>query len=155
MDEKLDDAAFRFFKLFAQLEYAMKAIGYVEAGRHDQATPDWTRFVNERGTAVMEMQSGPVVAARDYLLAHPPKRQVFNGGVLEWAAVPPDDISPQALFGHVRRIRNNLYHGGKFNGRWLEPDRSELLLNHGLAVLEAVRETNHDVQEAIAGNDVL
>ena len=33
-------------------------------------------------------------------------------------------------------MRNNLYHGAKFNGTWFDPQRSERLLGHGLVVLE-------------------
>ncbi|MBK0795138.1 hypothetical protein GZV14_28120, partial [Escherichia coli O25b:H4-ST131] len=51
-----------------------------------------------------------------------------------------DDSLPQEkdlakfLFLLIRRVRNNLFHGGKFNGKWFEPERSEALLQHGLVI---------------------
>lgn len=41
----------------------------------------------------------------------------------------------QALFGHIRRIRNNLHHGAKFNGTWFVPERSQKLISSALEIL--------------------
>ena len=35
----------------------------------------------------------------------------------------------------IRRVRNNLFHGGKFNDAHSGPGRNELLLRHSLAIL--------------------
>ena len=37
-------------------------------------------------------------------------------------------------------IRNNLYHGAKFNGTWFDPERSKLLLSNALLVLETYKD---------------
>ena len=80
---------------------------------------------------------GDQAAAATFILDQPPKKQGPNGdNKIIWVEVAASDKSAQALFGHIRRMRNNLYHGGKFNGTWFEPERSELLLGHGLTVLE-------------------
>jgi hypothetical protein len=39
----------------------------------------------------------------------------------------------------VRRVRNNLFHGGKFNGHWFQPERSEQLITASLVVIHAFR----------------
>jgi len=49
---------------------------------------------------------------------------------------------------YVRRVRNNLFHGGKFNGRWFEPERSAELLIHCLTILNACLEVSPEVGEA-------
>lgn len=151
MDD-LDQIAFRFFKLFAQFEYALKAMGYGAAGKSGQAEPAWDRFANEIGAQIMTVGDGPVVAARRYILEQPPKRQIWTDGAVQWEGVPNDDRSVQALFGHLRRVRNNLYHGGKFNGRWIDPDRSRELIASSLVILDALVEREGRLREAIHGN---
>ena len=49
MNSELDRLAFDLFKLFAQYEYALKAMGYGRAKKAGQAEPDWDRFANEVG----------------------------------------------------------------------------------------------------------
>ncbi len=148
----LDKLAYRFFKLFAQYEYALKAMGYGRAGRADTAEPDWDRFANEVGVALFESQDQAVIAARTYLLSEPPRRQVWINGSVEWAAVASTERSVQMLFAHIRRVRNNLYHGGKFNGRWIDPDRSEELISKSLVLLQYLLNLDSNLQEAIHGN---
>jgi hypothetical protein len=152
MSAELDQTAFRFFKLFAQYEYALKAMGFGSAGKNGQAEPDWDRFANEVGVQVMTVTDEPVAAARRYIVEQPPKRQVWVGGTVAWEPVANDDKSVQALFGHIRRVRNNLYHGGKFNGRWIDPDRSRELIGKSLLILEALLERDDRLREAIHGN---
>lgn len=149
---ELDQLAFRFFKLYAQCEYALKAMGYGRAGAKGVAEADWDRFANERGTGVMKNNAAQVVAARTYLLERPPKRQVWANGAVAWEAVPNNEKSIQILLGHIRRVRNNLYHGGKFNGKWIDPDRSEDLISMSLVIMEALVEGDHELHAAVQGN---
>jgi len=150
--QQLDQLSYRFFKLFAQYEYALKAMGYGRAGKSDAAEPDWDRFANEIGVALTQSQDQAVVEARTYLLEQPPKRQVWLNGSVAWAVVPNTDRSTQILFAHIRRVRNNLYHGGKFNGRWIDPDRSQELISKSLLLLQNLQDSNQILQEAIHGN---
>lgn len=150
-ESDLDELAFRFFKLFARYEYALKAMGFARAGSKGQAEPDWDAFANEIGQVALDFGE-PNAKARAYLFEHPPKRQVLVEKRIEWAEVSNEDRSAQALFGHMRRVRNNLYHGGKFNGNWLEPHRSQELLTHVLALLEALPAHHQRLEDALAGN---
>lgn len=152
MSVELDALAFRFFKLFAQYEYALKVMAYANAGKQKQAEVDWDRFANEVGVAVMNIDEPEIIQARQYILDHPPKRQVWVNGAVDWEAIPNNERSPQILFSHIRRVRNNLYHGGKFNGRWIDPDRSHELISNSLLLLQTL--VSHDVRlsEAIHGN---
>jgi hypothetical protein len=148
----LDALAFRLFKLFAQYEYALKVMGYVKAGKSGQVEPDWDRFANSVGAQLLEMRAPKVVAAIEFLFNTPPKRQVFVNNQLEWRDVDSPDRSAQSLFGHIRRVRNNLYHGGKFNERWFAPDRSRTLIEHTLVLLDALAKSNEALREAIRKN---
>lgn len=152
MTERLDNLAFRFFKLFAQYEYALKAMQYARSGARGQAEPEWDRFSTEVGRLVLAEPTEELLNAINYLFDHPPKRQVLNDGVLSWQNVDAVERSPQALFSHIRRVRNNLYHGGKFNGRWFDPDRSEELISKSLLILEALQAQHDQLAEAIHGN---
>lgn len=152
MSAELDQIAFRFFKLFAQCEYALKAMGYGRAGKADAAEAEWDRFANEVGVLLLREQSADVVAARTYLFENPPKRQVWVDGSVAWADVQNNERSAQILFAHIRRVRNNLYHGGKFNGRWIDPDRSAELISKSLLLLEHLVQADAKLVEAIQGN---
>lgn len=152
MPEELDKLAFSFFKLFAQYEYALKAMQYARSGAGGQAEPEWDKFSNEIGRLVLDEPDGEILDAINYLFDHPPKKQILKDGVLSWQNVNIAERSPQILFSHIRRVRNNLYHGGKFNGRWFDPDRSEELISKSLLVLQALQEQHDELAEAIHGN---
>jgi hypothetical protein len=77
------------------------------------------------------------------------KKQTIADGILAWNdSVPNTDSESDRVLIYVRRVRNNLFHGGKFNGRWFEPERSELLLGHCLTVLQACLAASPDLNTA-------
>lgn len=153
MSAELDQLAFRFFKLFAQCEYALKAMGYGRAGSDNAAKPDWDRFANEVGKVLILSESPSIVEARTYLFENPPKRQVWVNGSVAWAEVSNLERSVQILFAHIRRVRNNLYHGGKFHGKWIDPDRSWELISKSVLLLEQMVNADAGLLEAIQGNE--
>ena len=152
MSAHLDKLAFSFFKLFAQYEYALKAMGFARTGSGGQAEPDWDKFSNNVGHLVLDQPSQEAAEAINYLFEYPPKKQVLNDGALAWQEIPNNEKSPQILFSHIRRVRNNLYHGGKFNGQWFDPDRSEHLISKSLVVLRELKGKHAALAEAINGN---
>lgn len=136
-DQEMADLASELFCAFAQFEYCLKVTGYCVGGRGDAANPDWTRFARE--LPPLSGETGEDVAsAISYMLSRPPKKQVYVDEVLQWR-----DVAPQAedendlILLYVRRVRNNLFHGGKFNGRFFEPQRSRELLKHSITLLMA------------------
>ncbi|ARC82916.1 hypothetical protein AXW93_03755 [Pseudomonas aeruginosa] len=138
MHTELDHLAFLFFREFARCEYCLKAVGFLD-GPPSSPKAGWRAFAAEV-TAVFEAPSNVEVAeAIQYFLAHPPKKQVFSEGRLVWSAIPPTSQSQaEFILLLICRVRNNLFHGGKFNGHWFEPQRSEELLTRGLVILQAV-----------------
>lgn len=137
MDTELDQLAFRFFKLFARFESALKERDFYRVERNGHIQVDWDRFANEIVGKSFLTDLGERAASAQYILENPPKKQGANAdNKIVWIEVPSHDSSVQALFGHICRMRNNLYHGAKFNGTWFDPDRSRKLLGHGLNVLE-------------------
>lgn len=149
-DQALHELAAEFFHVFARAEYALKASGF---NRGDgPAEPDWTAFA----VAVEELISNPPTQelrqAVDFILKEPPKKQFIVKGLIEWKEVAPSTNSQaDTLFQYIRRIRNNLFHGGKFNGHWFAPERSERLMNAGLVVLRAAVDHESKAREAYHG----
>ena len=136
MTASLDQLAFKFFKLFARFEATLKERDFyrVENGK---IVVDWDRFATEIVGKTFLTDLGDKSASATYILNEPPMKQGPNEqNRIVWLDVPANDKSAQALFGHIRRMRNNLYHGAKFNGTWFNPERSQLLLSHGLVVME-------------------
>lgn len=135
MHQELDQLSFRFFKLFARYESSLKERDFFISNK-GRLIVDWDRFANDViGSAFLE-KLGNNRHAAEYILENPPKKQSVNEqGKIVWVEVPNNERSVQILFAHISRIRNNLYHGAKFNGTWFDPDRSRELLSKGLIIL--------------------
>ena len=150
MNEDLDSLACEFFRTFARFEYALKATGFY---RHDRnyAEPDWTRFAESapvRGVLDDPVDAG-LTEAIVYILNQPPGKQVIENGGLAWSDRPPDAASQSGrVLGLVCRVRNNLFHGGKGNQHWIDPERTEQLLRHSLTVLHGWLDASEDVAGA-------
>ncbi len=147
-DPKLNKLAGDFFRLFSRFEYALKANGYLVPNRND-ATPDWERFATEIHDAFSHLEDGDVKKAVAFLLAEPPKKQVNKDGQIEWDLSPPRSKNETHLvLLYVRRVRNNLFHGGKFNGKWFAPERSGPLIEASVKILRACLGLSSGVCEA-------
>ena len=149
MNDTLDCVATTFFRTFARFEYALKATGFHRG--EGRTTPNWRKFAESE--SVRNILGNPadngLKAAIEYILAHPPKEQVVRDGILTWNESPPQtNLQSDLILMYVRRVRNNLFHGGKFNGRWFEPERSKELLMHSLTILERCRAASHEVDDA-------
>ncbi len=123
-------------RVVTRFEYALKEIGYGKMGAGGAVEAKWDEFANKELTSdflkhVRENNIAPTI------LSNPPSRQILNGSSLDWeATAPPSDI--QSLIGAVRRVRNNLVHGGKSGDK--DSDRNNLLVAEAIAVLmEALR----------------
>lgn len=147
-DQKMANLALDFFRSFAQFEYCLKVTGYCVAGRGNAANPNWTRFSNEIPS--LRDNAGPdVVEAITYIMKHPLKKQVYVDETPQWHDVAPEaENENDLILLYVRRVRNNLFHGGKFNGRFFEPERSRKLLEHSLTILMAALFMSKTVLEA-------
>ncbi|TWH71500.1 hypothetical protein LX59_01788 [Azomonas agilis] len=134
---ELDHLAFRFFKLFAQYESTLKEREHFQPGKNGTINVDWDRFANEVVGPNFIVNLGDNSSAAEYILESPPMKQsIGDDGRIVWKEVPNTERSAQILFAHICRMRNNLFHGAKFNGTWFDPDRSTALLECGLMILE-------------------
>jgi hypothetical protein len=128
-----------FLAFFARFEYALKRGGYALGGEK-RVDVNWDSFAQDlRKLPPAQLES--VLALGAALMKEPPKKQVLINDSLAWKDAPheaPSDI--EKILIYVRRVRNNLFHGGKFpvpTGPVDEPARNEALIRSSLAVLQA------------------
>lgn len=133
----LDELSFQFFRLFSRAEYALKASGFLASANGD-AKADWTKFAAYIDASFIDAEAtdGPLAPAVAYMLTHPPKKQLAQNSELVWQVNEPTSQSKTDLILlYVRRVRNNLFHGGKFSHEWIDPERSKRLIEAALVIL--------------------
>ncbi len=149
---QLDRLAFEFFKEFARCECCLKAVGFREnRGEKEIAKANWTDFAKAKEVQdiIESAETRELQGAVAYFVDRPPKKQTIREGKLAWNERLPDHKSKAELvIKLVGRVRNNLFHGGKFNGEWFAPQRSEKLIRYGLILLKACRNNHPAVKEA-------
>ena len=124
----------KVFCVFARFEYALKAAGFHDG--EGEAKPNWQKYACSIGSTLEKPDTKELEEAIQYILKHPPKKQVVRNDVIVWDEVEPDHISrTDLILLYVRRVRNNLFHGGKFHGHTFEPVRDYDLLRHSLTIL--------------------
>lgn len=143
------ELALEFFLVFSRVEFALKAAGYAYQSR-DGAKPAWDRFARELKDTFNPDINAELETAYAYYIGLPPQKQVFKDGVLGWENSIPTNHSPiETLMIYIRRVRNNLFHGGKFNPQnYDETERNEYLLKFALCILKETLNLNHRVQRA-------
>lgn len=146
----LTDKATELFYQFARTEYALKAAGFY-CPNQVVAKADWRRFAESSEIVVMfETPKTRLLAdAIQYIKDNPPKKQTIVNELLAWSdAKPSTNLDSDLILIYVRRIRNNLFHGGKFNGHWFAPERSERLIDAALQILRSCRKASTEVGRA-------
>jgi hypothetical protein len=126
-----------FLFTFSRFEYALKRAGY-RGQDGEAAKAEWDRFENDL-TALSGDELAPVLARGEYILTTPPKKQVAHGGGLGWEDSAPTASRIKTVLIYVCRVRNNLFHGGKFpEGPVHDVARDRDLLRAGISVLRAL-----------------
>ncbi len=146
----LDKLADKLFHVFSRTEYALKAAGYNNGD--GEAKANWRTFAFAVENLIATPTTQDLEEAISFFFNAPPKKQVIFGGVIQWeVSVPETNSNADKLLIYVRRVRNNLFHGGKFNGHWFTPERSEPLLRHSLTILTECVEFVPTVRDAYHG----
>jgi len=137
---------YKFFIDFSLFEYALKQAGFLLPV--PEAKADWDTFAQSIDAGFDPNANREIRSAVQYLLNHPPRKQFNNAGVLMFGdTVRPAGCSDtQWLSVLIRRIRNNSFHGGKFE---FDPIRDTRLLNHSLVILEAWAQLHPVVEQAL------
>ncbi len=143
------ERVFRLLALFARCECALKRSGFVRPGSHGQAEADWDVYADSISTRLAGLDAADYVEARDNLLSNPPMRLCLDNHQLSWLPNPRRERETDAsyLLRVVRDVRNNLFHGGKYeSGQVTELVRDRLLIESAIVVLEASADLNESIR---------
>lgn len=149
--EALPEGGVKFFLTFTRFEFALKDRRYLPAADGD-ATANWDRFSGELGPQFFnEMRdSGRAPTLMGPL---PPRKQICANGSLDWRDMPRV-VNTRDLFVAIRRVRNNLVHGGKSGDPERDgndPNRSRNLIAEAQWVLEQALENDDGLKAAFEG----
>lgn len=127
---------FDFFVTFSRFECALKNTNRFLHPNQAQAL--WDRFSDVISSYFNPNSSPELRSAVDYILNEPPRKQIVNGGRLEWQeSIVNGNLSlTRKLVVYIRRVRNNLLHGGKFNGNFNPDSRNFQLIINSTIILD-------------------
>lgn len=139
------ELAFKFFVIFSMFEHALKVVGFRHVGPNDDVEPDWGAFARAINGQFNPNANPELSVAVAYLLNYPTKKQVFTHNQLTFALAPrPQNINDtEWLSLLIRRVRNNLFHGGKVN---YDRHRDTFLIQFSLVILETWADCSPDIQ---------
>jgi len=129
---------FDFFISFSRFECALKASNEFAKATDRKVEANWDKFANSITNIFNPASDNELKVAVDYILGQPPKIQAMVNGQLGWRErVFENGVStPLRLCQHIRDMRNNLFHGGKFNGVYQpEISRNHILLKSAITIL--------------------
>ena len=144
------ELACEFLAVFSRMEYALKSTTYA-VGNHKKVDPAWDAFANDINNEFLAIARDDVVEARDFLLVHPPRKQVLQGQKIAFVdqIIDLHQARTQQVLLMVRTIRNNLFHGGKYSPEGeQEAGRNHLLVRYGLCILLACSTLDANVKSS-------
>lgn len=142
-----------FFAKFSGFECALKQAHFVKGDQYNNALPDWDRFADTLNGQLAGITDRDFINARSYLLQAPPKKQMFTKSdkTVRWEknSKRSKESDERYLLRLVRDVRNNLFHGGKYQAEPEPVDGEALrnceLLKACLTILDKCRSLNADV----------
>ena len=143
---------YEFLGTFARCEYALKRSGFAK-GSLTSVEANWDAFATSIDWHFRRVRDQEFKAAVLFLKAEPPRKQVLRDGRVDWKESPPGKDLPvaQQILLMVRRIRNNLFHGGKiWSPEYGDRNRDVRLVKAGLVVLKQSVLLNKDVSLTFA-----
>jgi len=146
----------RFMAAFSRFEFALKASGFVRAGRNESAEPDWAAFsaaVSPDFDALAASPRFPCREELDGLLKAPPRVQRYGAAGLRWEEAGLGTGPMVERLGiAIRRVRNNLFHGGK--DLVVSRPRDLVLIRQASRTLAVLTGLNTSVKNAFHGRPV-
>lgn len=138
-----------FFITFSRFEYALKSSNFVNTD-NGKVMANWDTFTQSISNSFNTEKNQTLKKAIEYLLDNPAKLQIIHNGQLGWENRVFQANTPliNKLSITIRDIRNNLFHGGKFNDNYEEDvSRNFLLLKYSITVLNEWLDLNINVKE--------
>lgn len=129
-----------FFVVFSRFEYALKASGFLRRDKNgDRAEPGWRDFRNSLEGILEERFRDDILEAVKLLIANntkPRVQKVFDRMPVYEAEELDGHTDFQRAIEATKRVRNNLFHGGKAGELGTEVERSAELIGASLSVLK-------------------
>lgn len=149
MSDDLNRDAYKLFSRFSRLEYALKASVYYKTDDKKFVKTDWNKFILKNKDKLQKCISEESVAQSvNIILEKPPKKQRLCDGKIEWVHVDASQGSDlKNLICYIRRIRNNLFHGGKFFDNWNAGGRAHNLIKAANCIINSIVKVDPDVQK--------
>ncbi len=151
---KIDkDLLLEFFLTFSRFEFALKASGFAY-GDLNEVKPNWDRFAVLLRDRFEKNVNENLLQGCNYILDNPPLKQVLLGEKLGWTtqAKAQGEAEVEFLLRMIRCVRNNLFHGGKYNIELHEDTaRSETLLRSSFVILEECLKLSPSVKQRFDG----
>jgi len=147
-----------FFVTFSRVECALKSsIKFAQISRK-KVEPNWDKFISSISERFDKTANEKLKSAVDFLLQEPPKVQTIREDNLVWIDREFSQGVPELhkISFHIRDIRNNLFHGGKFNGNY-QPDisRNYRLIKSALIIINQLIILDNDIRENFIKDIVL
>ena len=139
-----------FFITFSRFECALKATITYANGNHLKVEPNWDSFVASIRDSFDKTKNQELNDAVDFLLNSPPRIQSLNDGYISWRnrVFQNNEREINRLCLHIRDIRNNLFHGGKFNGVYQQDvSRNYKLIDSAMIILNEWLGLSREVQK--------
>lgn len=137
MDLKKNEGLIKdFLFTFARFEQAMKSTGYHKGDGDARACWDKLANVPTVKREFDDPQPGAFFDAVVYIEKESPQKQVVKDNILTWKpASAGQDTRAKNVFVYVRRVRNNLFHGGKFEDSFRLNHNDKCLLESSLTIM--------------------
>lgn len=134
-----------FLFTFARFEQALKAADFHQGD--GRAEPDWMSFAElDQVREEFEDPDSPVAQDIAFLLDDPPRRQVVHDDNLSWDVAPVNqNLDSKTALEYVKRVRHNLFHGGKFENEGFLRDRDVDLIRSAYRILQRCTELDTEV----------
>jgi hypothetical protein len=141
------EVIYDFFITFSRFESALQ--NTTRFIKNDTGEANWDIFASSIRMTFKSGKSKQLKEAVNYILENPPKRIAEKDGRLVWEDSILGKKEPEAhkLNIYIRRIRNNVLHGGKFNGVYSPESRNFRLINYALVVLNDWLDYDKEVRE--------
>ncbi|WP_145930967.1 hypothetical protein [Immundisolibacter cernigliae] len=137
-----------FFAVFSRFEFALKDSGFIRAHK-GHAEPAWRDFSASIAATFSVTARSPLDSAIAFLLGEPPMVQVSR---CDWEHKRlHGNTDTERALDAVIRVRNNLFHGGKYTPH-SPPGRDEALVRASLAVLYACLEQDESLRNTYEQN---
>ena len=141
------DLVFKFFTIFSLFEFALKKLGH--RTKSGELKADWDDFARNIDNRFFPNSTTTIQTSVDYLLNYPPKKQVLDpqGQMIFDDIHPNRNTNSENLSVYIRRVRNNLFHGGKFV---YDFQRDTELIKCSLIILEAWVQLDANLQNELS-----